>query len=42
MLKTIKKKRPKDKVKNKKKILATNLCKKERDKEILNYKQGRY
>lgn len=42
MLKTIKKKRPKNKVKNKKKYLATNLSSRERDREILNYKQGRY
>lgn len=42
MLKTIKKKRPKEKVKNKKKYLSDNLSKKEREKEILNYRQGRY
>lgn len=42
MLKTIKKKRPKNRIKNKKKYLATNLNGKEKDREILNYKQGRY
>ena len=42
MLKTIKKKRPQNKVKNKKKFLATNLNSREKQKEILNYRQGRY
>lgn len=42
MLKTYKKKRPKNKIKNTKKILTNNLNSKDREKEILNYKQGRY
>lgn len=42
MLKTFKKKRPKNRIKNKKSYLADNLNSKERKQELLDYKKGRY
>lgn len=42
MLKTFKKKRPKNKVKNKKRFLIHSINKSEQKKEILDYRKGRY
>lgn len=42
MLKTIKKKRPKNKIKNTKQFQIENLNRKERKKEVLDFKKGRY
>lgn len=42
MLKTIKKKRPKNKVKNLKNFKRNELNKKDREREISNYYKGNY
>ena len=42
MLKVLKKKRPKNKVKNKKSYQVNNLNSSETKQEILDYKKGKY
>ncbi len=42
MLKALKKKRPKNKVRNKKIYQVNNLNSKEAKKDILDFKKGRY